>query len=72
MSPAWLQGFFNIQFDNGSTGTSDLLDNDFRKSGQLFFYIIMTMCQFSEELIRSGQNLFFRDEFASARALSRE
>jgi hypothetical protein len=72
MSSAWLHDFFHVQFNNESSATSDILDNDFRKSGQVFFYYIALICSFSNNAIESGQSLFFSEEFASARALPRK
>jgi hypothetical protein len=72
VSPIWLNGFFDAEFPNGSTETSDLLDNDFRKSGKIFFNIVLATCNYSKQLVKFGQIVFSQDEFASAKALSRK
>jgi hypothetical protein len=72
MTSAWLDGFFTIQLANNRSYNQTLPENDFRRSGLVFFYYVATLCQTVRLVTDNGARLFKNDIFINAKALPRE
>ena len=70
VKPIWIDGYFQMNFENGSTKQT-LANSDFRTDGLLIFNNVLFLCNWANETFSNAKTVFNQDNFVSAEVFSR-